>query len=297
MATPPTAELEAKREAALADLRAAAPQGRLAVAFSGGVDSTLLLALAVEALGAERVLAVTARSEALATDELAQCRELAARLGVELRLLVTRELDRSGYVENAPDRCYHCKSELFERIDADLGDDIVAVAYGAIVDDLGDHRPGLRAAREHAVVAPLAAAGLGKPEIRALSRALGLPTWDKPAQPCLASRIPYGQQVTSAKLSRIDAAERALRDAGVREGRVRHHGEAPELIARIEVTPPDMARLLDPEVRERLTVTLRKLGFHYVVLDLDGFRSGRLNDVLTSTGRALPTVEGAGTWP
>jgi uncharacterized protein len=292
--SPLSPELLSKREAALASLREAAPQGRLAVAFSGGVDSTLLLALAVEAVGAERVLAVTAHSASLATDELTQCRQLARDLGVELRLLATRELELEGYRQNASDRCYHCKTELFERIDADLGDDVVAVAYGAIVDDLSDHRPGLQAAREHAVVAPLASAGLGKAEIRTLSRARELPTWDKPAQPCLASRIPYGQRVTSDKLARIDAAEAALRAVGIREGRVRHHGEEPELFARIEVGVADLPRLVEPDARSSLTARLRELGFRYVVLDLEGFRSGRLNEVLSGSGRALPTVHGGG---
>jgi len=283
--------LLAKRAAVLDQLRSAAAGGRLGIAFSGGVDSTLLLALAAEALGPEGCLALTARSASLAVDEWALCQRLAARLGVELLALETQELERSAYRANGPDRCYHCKHELFETIDAEVraAQGLVAVAYGATVDDLGDHRPGMQAAREHAVLAPLADAGLGKAEIRALSRALGLPTWDKPAQPCLASRVPYGEQVTRAKLERIDGAEALLRQLGLREGRVRHHETGGAALARVEVPLSDLPRAV--ELREQLVTGLRQLGFHYVVLDLEGFRSGRQNEILREQ-RLLPTVEG-----
>lgn len=292
-AAPSSPALRAKRSRVLEAL--AAPAGRLAVAFSGGVDSTLLLALALEARGPERVVAVTAVSDSLARDELVGCRELAARLGAELELLATREMDRPGYVENSPRRCYHCKAELFDAIDAArLGGDVAAVAYGATRDDLGDHRPGMEAAREHAVLAPLADAGLGKDEIRALSRELGLPTWDKPAQPCLASRIPYGEPVSPEKLARIDGAERLLREVGVREGRVRHHGDE-QPIARVEVPPTDLPALVAEPARSRLVEGLRALGFRYVTVDLEGFRSGRLNEVLggVTAARRLPTAPAA----
>lgn len=262
-------------------LRAAAPApARLAVAFSGGVDSTLLLALAVEALGAARVLAVTARSESLAEDERGACERLARALGVRLMFIETRELARAGYRQNGPDRCYHCKTELFELIDRDVlaQQACAAVAYGVTADDLGDHRPGMRAAAEHGVLGPLADAGLGKAEVRALSRELGLETWDKPAQPCLASRIPYGQAVTPEKLSRIDRAEAAVRALGFRELRVRHHGEAPELIARVEVPAADIERLV--AARDEVVRALEPLGFRFVAVDLEGFRSGKLNGAL-----------------
>jgi uncharacterized protein len=284
----------------LESIRAIALGGRLVVAFSGGVDSTLLLALSVEALGAERVLAVTASSESLPQDELAECQSLAALQGVELRLLRTRELSRAKYRENASDRCYHCKSELFERLAEELSGEegIAAVVYGATYDDLGDHRPGLIAAREHRAYAPLADAGWGKARIRALSRELGLPTWDKPAQPCLASRIPYGQSVTREKLARIEAAERLLRGLGLRELRVRDHEQTTprgiRALARVEVPAQDLGRLVADDTREAVVAGLRALGYDYVVLDLEGFRSGRLNDVLESgdltVARRLPQV-------
>jgi uncharacterized protein len=281
------------RERVLAHLRAAVPQGTLAVAFSAGVDSTLLLALACEALGPERVLAVTADSESLARAELEACQALTARLGVTLEVLRTRELDRDGYVANAGDRCYHCKTELFERLERDvLGrPEVSAAAYGATADDLGDHRPGMRAAREHRVLAPLQDCGLAKADVRALSRELGLPTWDKPAHPCLASRIPYGQQVTSAKLAQVEAAEAALRELGFVELRVRHHAQSlGGPLARIEVPLSDLPRIIEPETRARINAALRAQGFAFVVLDLEGFRSGRLNDALSAAPRLLPVT-------
>ena len=279
-------ELQEKRARVLDVLRRAVPAGegsRLAVAFSGGVDSTLLLALAREALGAEAVLAVTARSESLAEDELAACRRIAEALGVRLVLLRTAELSREGYRRNGPDRCYHCKDELFARIDEVVRarEGVQAVAYGATACDLGDHRPGMRAAQEHGVLAPLADAGLVKQEIRALSEELGLETWDKPAHPCLASRVPYGQEVTSTKLARIERAEACLRRLGLRELRVRHHEDPAQgaPLARIEVPARALPFLV--EHADGINRELRAAGFAYVTLDLEGFRSGRLNDALT----------------
>lgn len=286
------ATLDEKRRVALRALeRAAGPSGRLAVAFSGGVDSSLLLALAREALGPDRVIAVTARSESLATAELAACERIAARLGVRLVLLVTRELERQGYRDNGPDRCYHCKAELFDRIDDEVlaREGVAAVVYGATADDVGDHRPGMTAAREHGVLAPLLEAGLTKAEIRSLSSALGLETWDKPAQPCLASRIPYGEPVTPAKLRRIEEAEALLRGLGFKELRVRHHGADDEAMARIEVPLAELTALMADDTREVVSRGLRQVGFRYVVVDLEGFRTGRLNEAL----RRLPRLDRA----
>ncbi|MCO5166897.1 MAG: ATP-dependent sacrificial sulfur transferase LarE [Planctomycetes bacterium] len=285
-----TRSLDEKRRVALEVLRAAVPAGagRLGVAFSGGVDSSLLLALACEALGSERVIAVTARSESLAGVELEACRRIARGVGARLVLLVTRELEREGYRRNGPDRCYHCKTELFERIEDEvLADEgLVAVAYGATADDVGDHRPGMDAARERRILAPLLEAGLTKVEIRRLSGELGLETHDKPAQPCLASRIPYGQAVTGDKLRRIEAAEALVRGLGFVDLRVRHHGDEAEATARIEVPLEQVAALAAPGTREAVVRGLRGLGFRYVVLDLEGFRSGRLNEAL----RRLPVA-------
>jgi pyridinium-3,5-biscarboxylic acid mononucleotide sulfurtransferase len=268
------------------------PKGLLAVAFSGGVDSTLLLALAVEALGEERVLAVTARSDSLARSELAACEELAAKIGVRLELLSTHELEREGYRKNGSDRCYHCKTELFVKIDAIREREKIAlVAYGANADDASDHRPGMQAASEHSVFAPLLEAGLTKADVRQISAELGLPTWDKPAQPCLASRIPYGQTVTEAKLARIDRAEAAVRRHGFLELRVRDcAGEAQRPVARLELPLADLPSLLAGNTREAIVADLRALGYTSVVLDLEGFRSGRLNDALAVTGRTLPVA-------
>ncbi len=294
-ALPPTdlpdpAEAKAAR-AIEALVAAAAPAGRVAVAFSGGVDSTLLLALAVEALGAARVVAVTARSESLPAAELEACRRLAAGLGVALVELATRELERPGYAANGPDRCYHCKAELFARIDDELREQlgVVAVAYGAVADDLGDHRPGMSAARERGVLGPLAEAGLGKAEVRALARARGLAVWDKPAAPCLASRIPYGEPVRADKLARIERAEAAVRGLGFRDLRVRHHGDGAQTIARLELPADDLARLAEPGLRALVLAAVEAAGFRWVTLDLAGLRPGGMN----VGPRRLPRVEDA----
>jgi uncharacterized protein len=291
--------LARKRDRAIESLRAGLPPGpeKLAVAFSGGVDSTLLLELAATALGKDRVVAVTARSESLPEAELAACRRIAAAIGTRLIEIRTHELDREGYVENSPQRCYHCKSELFETLDRELAtlEGIAAVAYGATADDLaeGQHRPGTRAASERGVLRPLADAGLGKSEIRHLSRYYGLETWDKPQMACLASRIPYGQPVTAEKLSQVERAEAVLRGLGFRDVRVRHHGEW----ARIELGESELPRAVASPARETIARELRALGFKFVTLDLEGFRSGRLNEgVVPKSGtqaqreRSLPLV-------
>lgn len=281
-----TTELARKRDQALEILRGGLVKGgKLAVAFSGGVDSTLLLKLAVVALGAEKVVAVTARSESLPQDELEACRRLARTIGARLVELRTNELAKPGYVENSPQRCYHCKSELFETLDRELRarGEIEAVAYGLTADDLGEFRPGMKAAAEHKAIRPLADSGLHKDEIRALSKDYGLETWDKPAMACLASRIPYGSPVTAEKLSQVERAEMLLRSLGFRELRVRHHDET----ARIELAAQEISRAAASPVREQIAQGLRALGFKFVTLDLEGFRSGRMNESLAEP-RRLP---------
>ena len=243
------------------------------VAFSGGVDSTFLLKVASDELG-DRVVAVTARSESLPSHELEEAVELARRMGVDHRIVETREIDRPGYTRNDVDRCYHCKTELFEAM-AGLArrEGVSHLLYGATADDACDFRPGQRAARELGVLAPLAEVGLGKDAIRRLSAELDLPTWDKPAFACLASRVPFGRPISAELLARIERAESALRDLGFRQYRVRDHGE----IARIELEPEDLARAVETTMRTEITTALSAIGWRFVVLDLAGFRSGSLN--------------------
>jgi uncharacterized protein len=243
---------------------------RVVVAFSGGVDSTFLLAVAVECLG-ENALAVTGVSSSLAAGEREDAEALARRLGARHRWIDTGEMGRPGYVANASDRCYHCKTDLFERLQAVAGAEGYAwVVEGANLDDLGDHRPGRQAAKEQRVRSPLLEAGLTKAAIRELSRALGLPTWEKPAMACLASRIPHGTPVTIERLGQVERAEAALRALGFPSVRVRHH----ETIARIEVPPAERARFLDPVVGEKAVAGIKAAGYQYAVLDLEGYRPG-----------------------
>ncbi|MCL6594191.1 MAG: ATP-dependent sacrificial sulfur transferase LarE [Alicyclobacillus sp.] len=261
-----------KYERVLAQLRA---WESVAVAFSGGVDSTLLLQAALTALGRERVLAVTAVSETYPPRELAAARSLAQRLQCHHLEVTTSELAIPGYAENPVHRCYFCKQELFSQLlPLAQARGYAQVVFGAIADDLGEYRPGLQAARERGVRAPLLEAGLNKREIRFVSRELGLPTWDKPSLACLSSRIPYGQRITLEKLSRIDQAEFFLQQLGFRQVRVRHH----EQLARIEVPPEDLPQLV--EVAAMVVQKLRGLGFTYVTLDLQGYRSGSLNEAV-----------------
>ena len=251
--------------------------GSALVAFSGGVDSTFVAATAFDALG-ERALAVTGVSPSIPASELAEARELAGAMGIAHETIDTHEMDREGYVENSPQRCYHCKTELYELLASFARERGFAfVLDGCNMDDLGDHRPGRVAASEHCVRSPLIEAGLTKEEIRALSRERGLPTWDKPAMACLSSRIPYGTPVTLEALERIEQAEALLRSLGLRQLRVRHHDD----VARIEVEAQDMPALLDR--RDVIVEGLKRIGYRYVTLDLAGFRSGSMNEVLVLT--------------
>ncbi len=248
-----------------------------AVAFSGGVDSAVVAKAACLALG-DRAIAVTGVSPSLADGELEEARRIAHLIGIRHETLATSEFENPDYVANRADRCYHCKTELYDHL-GDLCDRLgVAVVFnGANVDDQGDFRPGLRAADEHRVLSPLADCGITKDEVRQLAARWELPVWNKPASPCLSSRVAYGEEVTPERLAMIDAAERFLRGAGLREVRVRYHkGD----LARLEVAIDDLPKLTAPDFRAPLVTKFRELGFQYVSLDLEGFRSGSQNLVL-----------------
>ncbi|REK63237.1 MAG: ATP-dependent sacrificial sulfur transferase LarE [Cohnella sp.] len=245
------------------------------VAFSGGVDSTFLLKAAIDTLGRERVLAVTADSETYPSEELAEARRLAKLLDAPHEVIETSELDIPGYKENNGNRCYFCKKSLFEHLEPYVrGGRYRFIAYGLIADDMNEHRPGIRAAREHGARGPLQEAGLYKEEIRELSRQMGLPTWDKPSFACLSSRIAYGETITLEKLTRVGRAERYIRSLGIRQVRVRSHGD----VARIEVEPKDMALLV--ERGANIARELREIGYTHVAMDLEGYASGSMNRAL-----------------
>jgi pyridinium-3,5-biscarboxylic acid mononucleotide sulfurtransferase len=251
--------------------------GRVAVAFSGGIDSTVVAQAAYEALG-DATIAVTAVSESLAAGELEDAQELARKIGIRHRVIRTEEFADPNYRRNDSDRCYFCKSELYGRLSGIIGDlGVEVIVSGANTDDMGDYRPGLRAASEHGVRHPLQECNLSKADVRALARAWGLPTWDKPASPCLSSRVAYGEDPTPERVRMIDQAEQWLRQRGLRILRVRYHkGD----LARIEVSPNDLPRLVELELRGELVATFRSLGFKFVTLDLEGFRSGSMNSVI-----------------
>ena len=270
-------ELRAKRDRLLATLSG---MGTVGVAYSGGIDSTVVAQAAHLALG-ERAVAITAVSNSLASGELEEAVELAKRIGVRHRVIRTEEFADPNYLRNHPDRCYFCKSELYGRLTAlreELG--VETIVSGANLDDMGDHRPGLIAAAENGIRHPLQECGLTKADVRALAKAWGLPTWDKPASPCLSSRIAYGEEVTPQRVRMIDAAELWLkRTAGLNVVRVRYHkGD----LARIEVPLEHLADLVALQTRGELIRVFKDLGFKFVTLDLEGFRSGSLNGLVAS---------------
>lgn len=255
--------------------------GSMVIACSGGVDSALLAYVARRVLGTAS-LAVLGISPSLAGREREDAEAFLREHQIPYELVETAELENADYRKNHPDRCYHCKNELFSKLrEIARAHDLEYIAYGANRDDEGDFRPGGRAAREHRAIAPLAEAGLGKEEIRRLARSLGLDLWDKPAAPCLASRIPYYSSVDRAKLEQVEQAENALKDAGFSVGRVRHHGD----VARIELPLEDCARVFMDGMWRSIAEAVKAAGFLYVTLDLEGFASGRLNDAIDPDAR------------
>jgi uncharacterized protein len=271
-----TAPNLARKRAAL-DLHLRA-LGRTLVAYSGGVDSAFLTWAAHQALG-DNMLAVIADSPSLARNQLADATAFAAEQGIPLEIIATDELDRPEYARNDSSRCFHCKDELFtamEEFRARRGFD--SISYGVNFDDQGDFRPGQRAAEQHRVAAPLRDAGLNKQEIRELSRAAGLRIWDKPASACLSSRIEYGREVTREALSVVEQGEDAIRALGFRQFRVRHHGD----IVRIEIAREELSRALTADMASEFTRIFKALGFKFVTLDLEGFRSGSMNTLLAA---------------
>lgn len=250
---------------------------KVIIAYSGGVDSAFLLKAAVENLGADRVLAVIGVSESLAKSEYKAAQELAARIGAAVEVVHPQEMSDPDYRSNQAQRCFYCKSQLYQLLRGLAQQKgYEAVLCGTNADDLGDFRPGLQAAKEYQVASPLEEAGLTKADIRQLSKQMGLETWDKPAQPCLASRVPYGMEITPKRLQQIEKGEEFLRGLGLRELRVRHHGE----LVRIEVPAERITELVTQDRREQIVEFFKEIGFTYVSLDLQGFRSGSGNEVL-----------------
>jgi pyridinium-3,5-biscarboxylic acid mononucleotide sulfurtransferase len=266
-------ELKAKEQALFAAL---ASMDRVIVAFSGGTDSAYLAWAAHRSLG-PKAIAITADSASLPESHKRDLEAFVAQYGIRHEYIETREFDNPDYVRNAPDRCFHCKDELFTRL-AEVGRDrqYGNIVYGVNLDDLGDYRPGQNAAKKHEVAAPLADAGLSKAEIRELSRIAGLPTWDRPASACLSSRIPYGTPVTIENVKTVETGEEEMKALGFRQFRVRFHGE----VVRIEIAREEMARALSMEMADAFTRMFKALGFKYVALDMEGYRQGSLNEVL-----------------
>ena len=254
----------------LAELR------KVIVTFSGGVDSTFLARAAKEALG-DRALLVTADSETYPASELEEAKRLANHLGMRHLVIETRELDNPEYARNSPNRCFFCKEELFTKLRPIAeGEGMANLIYGATMDDLSDHRPGMEAAGRMGARAPLIEAEFWKAEIRELSREFGLPTWDKPSSACLSSRFQYGDAITAEKLRQVGAAEAFMRNLGFRQFRVRHH----DRLARLEISPEEIGRVWEDGIRESIVARFNELGYLYVTVDLQGFRSGSANDAL-----------------
>lgn len=266
--------IEKKRDQLLQSLEGLGP---CAVAYSGGVDSAVVAYAALQALGDDAV-AITGVSPSLAASERSRARETASAIGIRHREIETNEFANSDYTKNAPDRCFHCKTQLYSQlqyVSEEFG--FATILNGANVDDLGDYRPGLQAAADHAVRSPLAECGFTKSDVRELAQLWDLPVWDKPASPCLSSRVAYGEEVTPQRLQMVDAAESLLRQLGLKEVRVRYHKND---LARIEVATADLPRLCETDIRETLAAKFKEIGFRFVTLDLQGFRSGSLNDLV-----------------
>ena len=252
--------------------------GSVAIGFSGGIDSTLLIRVATEVLG-NKALAVIGRSETYPTREFEEAVQMAGTFGSRYRIVNTEETDNLKFRENPPDRCYFCKTELFGKLKSIAEEEGMRwTADGTIIDDLGDFRPGMKAKSEQSVRSPLLEAGFSKADVRALAFELNIPTWDKPSFACLSSRFPYGQGITKENLTKIDAAETFMRDLGFRFFRVRHHDDR---TARLEIGQQEFQRLFDATLREQIVGKMKELGFVYVTLDLQGFRSGSMNEILT----------------
>ena len=268
-----TAQLQEKERRLFSALR---EMRRVIVAFSGGTDSAYLAWAANQVLG-PNALAITADSASLPESHKRDAEEFVRRFGIVHEYITTNEFENPDYVRNDPNRCFHCKDELFTRL-AEVGRErgFDHIVYGVNVDDLGDYRPGQNAARQHQVSSPLADAGLTKAEIRELSRAVDLPTWDRPASACLSSRIPYGTPVTIQNVKTVETGEEEIKALGFRQFRVRFHGE----VVRVEVAPDEMEKALNLEMAQRFTKIFKALGFKYVTLDLEGYRQGSLNEVL-----------------
>ena len=250
---------------------------KVIVAFSGGVDSTFLAEAAQHALG-DNALAVTAISDSYPIREMKAAQAIAKQIGIRLETVNTQELDLEGYASNPTNRCFFCKTELFDKLRPIAEKyDVGTIVYGAIPDDVGDHRPGMDAAKQMGIQAPLIDVNLTKAEIREISKAWELPTWDKPAFACLSSRFPYGMRITRELLRQVDAAEQFLYDLGIRQFRVRHHGK----LARIELEAEEISRILSKAVRRDISAHFKTLGYAHVTLDLQGYRSGSLNEGVT----------------
>ncbi|MBI2619548.1 MAG: ATP-dependent sacrificial sulfur transferase LarE [Ignavibacteriales bacterium] len=254
--------------------------GSVTIGFSGGIDSTLLIRVATDLLG-ENALAVIGRSETYPTREFEEAIRLAEAFGSRYRIVATEETDNLKFRENPPDRCYFCKTELFGKLNGIAEEEGIRwIADGTIVDDLGDFRPGMRAKAEHHVRSPLLEAGFSKNDVREVAKDLGIPTWDKPSFACLSSRFPYGFGITKENLMKVDKAETLMRDLGFRFFRVRHHDDR---TARLEVGAEEFERLFERATREQIVSGLKSLGYIYVTLDLQGYRTGSMNEVLSDT--------------